>query len=260
MLTEFNNQQIHILLDHHRPDCKTISELWYTGDYSESQWITDLKTLANRYKNLEYFMGIDLKNEPHGGATWGTGNILTDWNTAAERGGQAVLSANPNILVFVEGIAESNYCSGNIGHFYGENFEPVNCKPLSNNNIPANKLVMSPHVYGPDVYNQGYFSDSNFPDNMQAIWNTHFGFLKDQGYTVVPGEWGGKYGNSGGNPMDVTWQNSIVNYFKSKRICSSFYWDLNPNSGDTGGILQDDWKTPWQNKVDLLNNYFGSCN
>jgi len=29
-------------------------------------------------------INTDLKNEPHGKATWGSGNAKTDWNTAAE--------------------------------------------------------------------------------------------------------------------------------------------------------------------------------
>ena len=30
------------------------------------------------------------------------------------------------------------------------------------------------------------------------------------------------------------------------------YWSWNPNSGDTGGILADDWKTVNQNKMAYL--------
>jgi hypothetical protein len=30
------------------------------------------------------------------------------------------------------------------------------------------------------------------------------------------------------------------------------WWSWNPNSGDTGGILKDDWRSVNQNKVDLL--------
>jgi hypothetical protein len=104
VLAQLNDEKMYILLDHHRPDCETISELWYTADYSEAEWIEDLKFVAERYQHLGYFMGIDIKNEPHGRATWGTGNLATDWNKAAERAAQAVLTANPDILVFVEAL------------------------------------------------------------------------------------------------------------------------------------------------------------
>lgn len=258
VLTEMDHQGLYILLDEHSPDCSTITDLWYTPTYSESQWISDLQFVANRYKNLNNFVGIDLKNEPHGQATWNTGNSAIDWKPAAERAGKAVLAVNPNLLIFVEGIQDNPTCSGNTGHFWGENLEPVNCVGIDTNAIPANKLVFSPHVYGPDVYMQPYFSDPTFPNNMSSIWDTHFGYLAKKGQTVIPGEWGGKYGN-GGLTQDVTWQNALVNYFKTNHICNSFYWDLNPDSNDTGGVLQDDWTTPWSNKVTMLKNYFSSC-
>ncbi|MDP2684031.1 MAG: cellulase family glycosylhydrolase, partial [bacterium] len=104
VVNELNNKQLYILLDHHTPDCQTISDLWYIGSYSESQWIQDLVFLANRYKNLDYFIGLDIKNEPKGPATWGTGNPATDWNLAAQKAGKEILNNNPNILIFVQGV------------------------------------------------------------------------------------------------------------------------------------------------------------
>lgn len=255
VVNEFNAQGMYILMDHHRPDCNAISELWYTAGYSEQQWIDDLVFVANRYKKLPYFLGVDLKNEPHGAATWGTNNLNTDWNKAAERAASQILANAPNILIFVEGIQENPSCSnGQFGHFWGENLEPLACTPL---NIPTNRLVLSPHVYGPDVYDQPYFQVGNFPANMPAIWNAHFGQFVDAGYAVVVGEFGGKYGH-GGNPRDVIWQNAFVDYLISKNMRGGFYWSWNANSGDTGGILQDDWQTIWQDKVNLLSRLWFS--
>ncbi len=249
ILNEFNNKGLYILLDHHRPTCANISELWYTDEYSEQQWLNDLEFVAKRYADLPFFLGIDLKNEPHGIATWGTGNIQTDWNTAAEKAAKVVLAANPYLLVFVEGIGENPVCSDNTGHGWGGNFEPMTCHPL---NIPLNKLVISPHVYGPDVFAQSYFTEANFPANMAAIWDKHFGFLLAQGYAVVLGEFGGRYGN-GGNSQDRIWQDALVDYLIQKGMVNFFYWTFNPNSSDTGGILQDDWVTFWPNKLNLIN-------
>jgi endoglucanase len=258
VMKELNDQGLYILLDHHTPDCKTITNLWYTSSYSEEQWLKDLTFVASRYKDLPFYMGLDIKNEPQGTATWGTGDVKTDWKIAAEKAGKQVLAANPNLLIFVQGVQTNPKCSSNTGHWWGGNLEPVECYPINNSAIPADKLVFSPHVYGPDVHWQSYFSASNFPSNMTAIWEKHFGYLVDKGYTIVPGEWGGKYGN-GGHSADKTWQDAFVNYMKTKKICNSYYWDWNPNSTDTGGVLQNDWKTPWQNKVTMLNNYFNTC-
>jgi len=254
LLNHLDAEGIFILLDHHRPDCNAISELWYTSSYSEQQWIDDLVWMANRYKALPHLIGIDLKNEPHGPATWGTGNPATDWNSAAERAAAAILAEASELLIFVEGIETNPDCSGSINHWWGGNLEPLACYPL---NIPADKLVLSPHVYGPDVFDQPYFSDSDFPANMPAIWEQHFGQFIDQGHAVIIGEFGGRYGH-GGDPKDRTLQDALVDYLAGKGVSSGFYWSWNPNSGDTGGILKDDWNSVWQDKVDLLNRLWGS--
>lgn len=255
IMAKFDAEGMYILLDHHRPDCNAISELWYTGSYSEQQWINDLTFMAQRYSHLSHFFAIDLKNEPHGSATWGANNPGTDWNKAAERAGSAILAANPNLLIFVEGIQESSVCSGNVNHWWGGNLEPQACTPI---NLPADKLVLSPHVYGPDVYNQPYFNVGNFPANMPAIWDAHFGQFAGT-YAVVLGEFGGRYGH-GGDPKDKTWQDALVDYLIAKNMRGGFYWSWNPNSGDTGGILQDDWNNVWTDKMALLQRLWGSGN
>lgn len=35
-------------------------------------------------------------------------------------------------------------------------------------------------------------------------------------------------------------------------MADQFYWCLNPNSGDTGGVLKDDWKSARDDKLLLL--------
>ncbi|MET4674906.1 endoglucanase [Luteibacter sp. PvP120] len=247
VIDELSSRGMYVLLDHHTPDCNAISELWYTSSYSEQQWIDDLTLVATRYAAVPGVIGIDLKNEPHGAATWGTGNAATDWNTAAERASAAVLKVAPKWLIVVEGISENPSCSSSGGHFWGENLEPLSCTPL---NIPADRLLLAPHVYGPDVSMQSYFSASNFPANMPAIWDQHFGRFATSGQALLLGEFGGKYGQ--GSAQDVTWQNALVDYLIGKGIHGGFYWSWNPNSNDTGGILNDDWSSVRTDKVTLL--------
>ena len=254
VVNEFDRQGFHVLLDHHRLHCDGgISELWYDNGFSEQRWIADLKFLAGRYRSLPHFLGVDLKNEPHGAATWGAGNALTDWNKAAERAAAEVLSIAPNLLIFVEGVQENPVCSGPLNHWWGGNLEPLQCAPLA---IPSNRLVLSPHVYGPDVYNQPYFNVSTFPKNLPAIWEAHFGQFRDRGHVIAIGETGGRYGH-GGDAKDKGFQDSLVDYLIGKRIPHVFYWSWNPNSGDTGGILQDDWTHVWTDKMDLLKRLWG---
>jgi endoglucanase len=44
----------------------------------------------------------------------------------------------------------------------------------------------------------------------------------------------------------------LVQYLVERRVTSAFYWSWNPNSRDTGGLLQDDWQTVWPDKLALL--------
>ncbi len=112
---------IKIILDNHRSTAGGGPEsngLWYTSDYPESTWIADWQMLANRYKGNGTVIGADLRNEPHGDACWGCGDISKDWRLAAERGGNAILAIDPNWLIIVEGIStyngQSTWWGGNL--------------------------------------------------------------------------------------------------------------------------------------------------
>ncbi|WIA08695.1 hypothetical protein OEZ85_008120 [Tetradesmus obliquus] len=239
-----------VLLDMHRlAAAQDIPELWYSAEYPESAVLQGWKTMVLRYKDCWNVFAADLNNEPHGCASWGDGNLRTDWQLAAARIGAVILEANPRLLIFVEGV-ERNGCVQPCencwwgGHIAGAAKAPV-ALPVEG------KLVYSPHVYGPDVFGQPYFSDPSFPDNMPDVWSRHFGFIKQEGHgpAICPGEWGG-WAKEGGS--DAAWQVKLADWFVEHGITDSFYWCLNPNSGDTGGILQEDWATPHQHKLDIV--------
>jgi len=245
------DQGILVMLDMHSFTAGTFASdgLWYNGNHDEATMIAGWTKLANRYKNYWNVFAADLKNEPHH-ATWGTGNSATDWNTAATRIGNAVLSVAPHWLIFVEGTGNSPPCAQNC--FWGEDLIGVRNDPITLSR--SDQLVYSPHAYGPSVYNQPYFSASNFPNNMPDIWNDHWGFIPaTTGKAVVIGEWGGLMTGA-----TQVWLNAFVSYLKANQMTDQFFWCLNPNSGDTGGLLLDDWVTPSQAKLDLLKNLVSS--
>ena len=237
---------LKVILDRHRPDSHAQSELWYTSQYSEERWISDWVMLAERYSGDETVIGVDLHNEPHGQATWGSEDPATDWRLAAERAGNAILEVNPNLLIIVQGVEQVQgdwYWWG--GNLIGAREQPVRL------NVP-HRLLYSTHVYGPGVYPQPWFSEPNFPENMPEIWDRHWGYLhKENIAPVIVGEFGGR---SVGDDQEGIWQRALVSYLRENNI-SYIYWTLNPNSGDTGGILLDDWQTVDPNKQDLLSGY-----
>jgi hypothetical protein len=95
-----------------------------------------------------------------------------------------------------------------------------------------------------------YFNDPSFPNNMPQIWWEQWGYLSSSKYSLVIGEFGGKEAEGS---LDRIWSDEIENWFIQNNITNNFFWSLNPNSKDTGGIFYDDWSTPNTYKLDILN-------
>ncbi|GAB2753758.1 cellulase family glycosylhydrolase [Streptomyces bullii] len=230
---------LKIVLDRHRPDAAGQSALWYTSSVPESTWITNLKSLAARYQGNPTVIGIDLHNEPHDPACWGCGDTARDWRLAAQRAGNAVLSVNPELLIMVEGVQSYNGANG----WWGGNLMGVAQHPVRLD-VP-NRLVYSAHDYATSVAQQPWFSDPSFPDNMPGIWDKYWGYVFKQNIAPV---WLGEFGTTLQSPVDQKWLAALVSYLRSTSThgADSFHWTFwswNPNSGDTGGVLKDDWQT-----------------
>ncbi len=272
-MAEANRLGLYLLLDFHSVSMQRQYPTWFVSNpadfgliynkqaYTAADWRRDLVFVAKRYASLKYFLGIDIYNEPNGKIRWSNGDPgMTDasyyWKGAAESASAAILAANPNLLIFVQGITGNfdGVENSSIPMNWGENFQPQSYQPL---NIPLGKLVLSPHTYGPDVYVKSSFSAANFPANLAADWEKLFGRFATT-HAVVPGEWGGRYGNGTGGAMDATWQNAFVDYFLQKGMRNSFYWCYTPNSGDTGGIL-DDALNVRTDKMALLKKLWGGA-
>ncbi len=240
---------LKIMLDNHSraADGYLNEGLWYTDGVSEEEWISDWEMMAQRYAGNDTVVAFDLNNEPHFEAGWGTGNESIDWNKAAERCAEAIHAINSDVLIVVEGVEAVN------GEYYwwGGNLKGVRTAPISITHM--DKLVYSAHEYGPEVYEQPWFTDASFPENMQAIWDEHFGFVMNEniGHVLI-GEFGIRDASSNNGSMGV-WFDSFLDYMGTDY--SWTFWCLNPNSGDTGGVLQDDWISAEQWKLDALAPY-----
>jgi endoglucanase len=246
IVEEAQRQGLLILLDSHRLNDKRIPELWYGDGYSEADWINTWLQLAQRYKNQSNVIGADLKNEPHGKASWGTDDLATDWRLAAERAGNAIAKINPDWLIVVEGVENNVPGQYLTHHWQGGNLEGVLRYPVRLS--VRNKLVYSPHEYGPGVYDQPYFSDNDFPQNLLHRWQIAFNYIASQNRApIFVGEFGGHLDDN----REVIWMNKFVKYIQEKNLSFAF-WSWNPNSEDTGGILLDDWTNVDLQKQQLI--------
>ena len=228
---------IMVILDNHvsRADwcCKDDdgNGLWYNAEYPEENWLADWRTIVLRYKNQPWVVGADLRNELRGGTAWGGPDPRLDWHAAAERGANAVLEANPQLLVMVEGPE------------YSTNFTAFATLPLKLK-IP-NRLVYSPHAYASEVHAFASYEE------MKQVFDARAGFLLQNKPTVPL--WVGEFGtcqtlDCGANSQWFVW---FVQYLKEKNLGWS-YWPLNGtqstgysrvyDSLETYGILSYDYQ------------------
>ena len=248
---------LKIILDHHRSGAgagTSDNGLWYDSRYSQAQWVSDWQMLAQRYANNPTVIGADLHNEPYNG-TWGDGGT-NDWVKAAELAGNAIGAVNSNWLIFVEGIGTYQGQS----YWWGGNLMGVKDHPVELD--VANKLVYSAHDYPNSVYQQPWFSDPSYPGNLPAKFTQMWGYIYQQNIAPV---WVGEFGTRLSDPKDAPWLDALTAYLggdfnndgrsdiaADQKGISWTYWSWNPNSGDTGGILADDWRTVNQAKLTYL--------
>lgn len=243
LVAKAGQRNMRIILDRHCPTKDVQSDLWYTAQVSEEQWISDWEMLARRYKGNPTVIGADLHNEPYGRATWGSGQLTTDWRLAAQRCGNRILAANPDWLIIVEGVEKVD------GHNYwwGGNLRNAGAYPVTL--AVPNKVVYSTHDYPATVHNQSWFSAPNYPANLAAIWDANWGYLlKGNIAPVLVGEFGTKYATE----SDRVWLGELVDYIKDNGAQFT-YWCWNENSRDTGGILKSDWNSVETAKQAALN-------
>ena len=247
-----------IILDFHRRQVGVGADGNPVGTgQTQQQWLDTWAMLATRYKDKTNVIGADLYNEPHL-LTWNT------WAGMAELAGNAIHQIAPSWLIFVEGVGSYNgeaYWQG--GQLRGARDRPVQLQV-------QNRLVYSPHEYGQSVATQKWLKSTatpvveNWPNNLPSVWRDAWGYLVEEGIAPVwVGEFGGKFGyngtgvdNQANGAVEREWGAKLVEYLNQHGI-SFAYWSYNPNSADTGGLVQDNWLTLQAGKVALISPLFG---
>jgi endoglucanase len=253
IIEEAGQYGLMVLLDSHRLNDKEIPELWYGDGFTEADWSDTWTMLAKRYRHQANVIGADLKNEPHGQASWGTGDKATDWRMAAERAGEAILDVNPDWLIVVEGVEKNVPGQVLDTHWWGGNLEGVRNYPVRLSRL--DKLVYSPHEYGSGVFPQAWFRDRTFPNNLYRRWEIGFQYIPRLKLApILVGEFGGhKIGNWS---KEGVWQRKFLEYLGENNL-NFAYWSWNPNSDNTGGILEDNWRSVDGRKQRYLSKLLG---
>lgn len=251
--------ELAIILDHHRSEAgigASKNGLWYTEDYPEERFVEDWSMLAERYRESPAIIGADLHNEPHEVAAWAEGDESTDWKSAAEKVGNVVLNIAPHWLIIVEGIQ----FYGGEEYWWGSHLGGVKNAPIILE-IP-NQLVFSPHDYPKSVHEKPWHHSDQYPDNLPEHFSKGWGYLFETGaFPVILGEFGSQFSEED----DYTWMSMITQYLnggiavdsdpddkEDKQGISWIWWAWNPNQGESGGILLDDWHTVDESKLQWL--------
>jgi endoglucanase len=243
-----NAEGILVILDNHNSNAEWCcgndgNTLWYNSDYPESAWIGDWKAMAQRYRNDPLVIGADLRNEPRVNATWG-GSATTDWHAAAERGGDAVESVNPNLLIFVEGV---NYALDLTG---------IASLPVQLS-VP-NRLVYETHDYSFDYSNLSGYAQ------LAADLNQAWGYILAPNQPYTAPVWLGEFGNCHTAASCITdttssdgsgglWFASLRQYLAANDVDWG-WWAVNGTettgsgrtfgSEETYGVLNPYWNAP----------------
>ncbi|CEG56012.1 glycoside hydrolase family 5 protein [Legionella fallonii] len=278
VVKQFTDNGIFVLIDDHYEDNTYVT--------NQGKWISGWQRVAQMFRDNP-MVGYDLYNEPDShGLTWEGSAQGTAWGTGVMSAAQAIYAIDPNKLLFIEGTGQAA-----LGANWGDGFATddvtvsqgiSNPKNLFTQLLSApylNQIVISPHIYGPDGTNNGGPDHSN-QGVAYAAWSRLNGYLFNNFFNVnnihqsgfcingtchlfpiAVGEFGGKFEPS--DPyyrQDVATLINVATYLTKMGDGNSvspswFYWDWNPNSGNTGGILKDDWTTIDCNKVNYLKQY-----
>lgn len=254
---------LRVILDNHRSEAGNSAEasgLWYTSAYPESAWLQDWKTLVTRYVNYAdadgnpIVIGADLRNEPHlsiygalTGSCWTgdtsvsgcpTTSATQNWSAAAARAGDAILSTNPSLLIFVEGVD----CYSGDCDWWGGNLEGVAGHPVTL--TVSDRLVYSAHDYGPSLFQQTWFNSNTSFSSLSLVWNKFWGYINASNTAPV---WVGEFGTDN-NSSDIEsstagsqgqWFESLINYLGENPALNWTYWAL--NGEDSYGLLDNQY-------------------
>lgn len=256
-----------ILLDVHSAEADNsghFAPLWYKGDITSADFKQSWEWVAARYANDDTLIAFDIQNEPHGQpwgskefAKWDNSTDENNFKYACENVSNAILAINPKVLVLCEGVESYpkdgiNWTSADENDYHnnwwGGNLRGVKDFPIDLG-VNQDQLVYSPHDYGPLVFKQDWFYEGFDKESLyEDVWKDNWMFIHEQEISpLLLGEWGG-FMDGGDNEK---WMVALRELIIENGLHHTF-WCINPNSGDTGGLLLNDWVTWDEEKYALF--------
>ena len=241
-----------------------------------NEWVklwSAVSCLPNFDSDLKGRIFIDLMNEPDSmGMGWerrgdkpGTTELFL---TTMDRMWQANADG---LMFFVEGTGQ-NMWGLSWGNGFITDYNIINSNGLSDANgffqqvitkPYIDRVIITPHLYPPSIAGGSLTGRDLF-----YKFSKSFGYLNKQGYChngqcrrypILIGEVGSAFHTD----LDKRWLGDFVKYLNAvdegndgehEPIYSWMWWAYNANSGDTGGIVTDDWqKFNWE-KINYLRN------
>lgn len=267
LIAASKNAGLKILLDVHGADADNMGHIypmWYKGELTDEVFYSTWEWVTERYKNDDTIVAFDLENEPHGKpwadneyAKWDNSTDVNNWKYACETAANRVLDINPNMLVMCEGIESypkdgiswnANSDSDFHNNWWGGNLRGVKEFPVDLGDRQS-QFMYSPHDYGPLVFKQPWFTPGFNKESLyQDVWKDNWMFIHEDNISpLLIGEWGG-FMDGGDNE---TWMLAMQELIIEHGLHHTF-WCINPNSGDTGGLLDNSWVTWDEEKYAIL--------
>ena len=193
-------------------------------------------------------VGADLFSQPYK-ATWGAGDLNSDWDAAAQRIGDHLLEQCPRWLIFVQGVGQlpgagridSEGKGGDnlldVGMFWGENIVGARKHPIRLSD--PRRLVYSPATFGPSTYSFPFFTYGKFPLNMPRILDLKFDFVQyDLRSPITFATLGDRFDTW----QSQSWLKFVVKYCAERSY--GFFVSSLGDDEDVGGLLRSDWTSP----------------
>jgi hypothetical protein len=264
----YARNNFYVLIDNHlREDTSALDN----ADAWAANWAKLVKELSSDSVVKQHLM-VDLLNEPDQyGLQWGAQNGKPGLGDLYIKAMDAIEAVAPKTLYFIEGTGQGGL-QANWGDGFATDNVDIGSMGLSNprpffamllSKPYAKRVVLAPHVYGPAVTTNDKGSSGA---ELVSRLTKSFGHLTKDGFCtgktchtfpVAIGEFGSKLTDA----RDVATLSGLSDYLQAKgagddgqhyAISNWFWWSWNADSGDTGGLVTDDWVSLQWGKLDLL--------